>query len=79
MEKLSLPGTSGSDAHQVHEIGTFLTLFENGVKGEKDFLWEVRAASNSFSYLMIFRALSKAMDTPMRLSPAIKPDATGMV
>ena len=38
-----------------------------------------RANSNSFFYLMILRALSKAMDTPIRLSPAIRPDATGMV
>jgi len=43
MEKLSLPGTGGSDAHQVHEIGAYLTLFENEVRGEEDFIREIRA------------------------------------
>ena len=32
-----------------------------------------------FSYPMIPRAFNKAMATPIRLSPAIRPDATGMV
>jgi predicted metal-dependent phosphoesterase TrpH len=43
MEKLGLPGTGGSDAHQVHEIGACLTLFENAVRNEEDFIREVRA------------------------------------
>jgi predicted metal-dependent phosphoesterase TrpH len=43
MEKLGLPGTGGSDAHQVHEIGACLTLFENEVRNEKDLIQEIRA------------------------------------
>jgi hypothetical protein len=43
MEKLGLPGTGGSDAHQVHEIGTYLTVFENEVKNEEDLIREIRA------------------------------------
>ena len=41
-EKLGLPGTGGSDAHQVHEIGACLTLFENEVRNEEDFIREIR-------------------------------------
>jgi len=43
MEKLDLPGTGGSDAHQVHEIGMCLTLFENEVKNEEDLIREIRS------------------------------------
>jgi len=43
MEKLGLPGTGGSDAHQVHVIGACVTLFENEVRSEEDFIREVRA------------------------------------
>ena len=43
MEKLGLPGTGGSDAHQVHEIGMCLTLFENEVKNEEDLIREIRS------------------------------------
>ncbi len=43
MEKLGLPGTGGSDAHQVHEIGACLALFENEVRNEEDFIREIRA------------------------------------
>jgi hypothetical protein len=43
MEKLGLPGTGGSDAHQVHEIGACLTLFENEVRNEEDLIREIRA------------------------------------
>ncbi len=43
MEKLGLPGTGGSDAHQVHEIGACLTLFENEVRNEEGFIREIRA------------------------------------
>jgi predicted metal-dependent phosphoesterase TrpH len=42
MEKLGLPGTGGSDAHQVHEIGTCLTLFEKEVRNEEDFIRQIR-------------------------------------
>jgi len=40
---LGLPGTGGSDAHQVYEIGMCLTLFENEVKNEEDLIREIRA------------------------------------
>jgi hypothetical protein len=43
MERLSLPGTGGSDAHQVHEIGMCLTLFENEVTNEEELIREIRA------------------------------------
>jgi predicted metal-dependent phosphoesterase TrpH len=43
IEKLGLPGTGGSDAHQVHEIGSCLTGFENEVRNEEDFIREIRA------------------------------------
>jgi predicted metal-dependent phosphoesterase TrpH len=43
MKRLNLPGTGGSDAHQVHEIGTCLTLFEKEVKNEEDLIGEIRA------------------------------------
>jgi hypothetical protein len=43
MENLGLPGTGGSDAHQVHEIGACLTVFENEVRNEEDFIREIRA------------------------------------
>jgi len=43
MKKLGLPGTGGSDAHQVHEIGACLTLFENEVGNEADLIREIRA------------------------------------
>lgn len=43
MEKLSLPGTGGSDAHQVHAIGSCVTVFENEVWGEEGFIQEIKA------------------------------------
>lgn len=43
MTKLGLPGTGGSDAHQVHAIGSCVTIFENEVRSEEDFIREIRA------------------------------------
>jgi predicted metal-dependent phosphoesterase TrpH len=45
MKKLGLPGTGGSDAHQVHDIGCCVTVFKNKVCGEEDFIWEIRAGN----------------------------------
>jgi hypothetical protein len=45
MKRLGLPGTGGSDAHQVHDIGRCVTVFENKVCGEEDFIREIRAAN----------------------------------
>jgi hypothetical protein len=42
MEDLGLPGTGSSDAHKIFEIGSFVTLFENEVRTEKDFIHEIR-------------------------------------
>jgi predicted metal-dependent phosphoesterase TrpH len=33
-EKLGLPGTAGSDAHRIDEIGTAVTVFENDIRDE---------------------------------------------
>jgi len=43
MEKLGLPGTGGSDAHQVEVIGSCVTVFEKEVRDEMDFIQEIRA------------------------------------
>lgn len=45
MKKLGLPGTGGSDAHQVHDIGCCVTVFKNKVCGEADFIREIRAGN----------------------------------
>ncbi|MGE5254888.1 MAG: PHP domain-containing protein [Planctomycetaceae bacterium] len=42
MEELGLPGTGSSDAHKIFEVGFFVTFFENEVRGEEDFLREIR-------------------------------------
>jgi len=42
MDKLGLPGTGGSDAHQVHVIGSCLTVFANEVRSEEDFIREIQ-------------------------------------
>jgi len=42
-EKLGLPGTGGSDAHRVDEIATWVTVFENDIKDEKELLQELHA------------------------------------
>ncbi len=42
MEDLGLPGTGSSDAHKVFEVGSFVTLFENEIRGEEDFIREIR-------------------------------------
>ena len=42
MEDLGLPGTGSSDAHKVFEVGSFVTLFENEIRGEEDFIHEIR-------------------------------------
>ena len=40
-ENLGLPGTGGSDAHRVDEIGTWVTEFENDIEDENDLLREL--------------------------------------
>jgi hypothetical protein len=45
MKRLGLPGTGGSDAHQVHDIGRCVTVFKNEVCGEENFIREIRAGN----------------------------------
>ena len=42
-EKLSLPGTGGSDAHRIDEIGTRVTIFEKDIRDEKELVAELHA------------------------------------
>jgi len=42
-EKLSLPGTGGSDAHRVDEIGTWATVFEKEIESEIELVQELHA------------------------------------
>jgi len=41
-EHLSMGGTGGSDAHAPNEVGWCVTVFENGIRTEADFLQELR-------------------------------------
>jgi predicted metal-dependent phosphoesterase TrpH len=43
MELMKIPGTGGSDAHKILNIGSYGTIFENPVLNEEDFLKEIRA------------------------------------
>ncbi len=45
MEELGIPGTGGSDAHKVFNIGACVTLFENKIRDEADFIKEIRAGN----------------------------------
>ena len=42
-KKLDLPGTGGSDAHRIDEIGTWVTIFENDITNEIELVQELRA------------------------------------
>ncbi len=42
-EKLGLPGTGGSDAHRVDEIGTWVTVFEKEIESEMELVQELHA------------------------------------
>ena len=42
-DKMGLPGTGGSDAHRVDEIGTWVTVFENDIRDENELLQELHA------------------------------------
>ena len=45
MKELGIPGTGGSDAHKIFNIGSCVTLFENNILDEKDFIREIRAGN----------------------------------
>ena len=34
-EKLGLPGTGGSDAHNIDDIGTYATVFEQTIENDR--------------------------------------------
>jgi predicted metal-dependent phosphoesterase TrpH len=42
MSKLRIPGTGGSDAHKIFRVGSCVTIFENKIFDEKDFISEIR-------------------------------------
>ena len=42
-EKLDLPGTGGSDAHRVDEVGKWLTVFEKEIQNENELVAELHA------------------------------------
>jgi hypothetical protein len=42
-EKLNLPGTGGSDAHRVDEVGKWLTVFEKEIHNEPELVQELHA------------------------------------
>lgn len=42
-EKLGLPGTAGSDAHRIDEIGAAVTVFENDIRNEDELVKELHA------------------------------------
>jgi len=42
-EKLDLPGTGGSDAHRVNEVGKWLTVFEKDIRSERELVEEFHA------------------------------------
>ncbi len=41
--RLGLPGTAGSDAHEVHEVGKWATDFEREIENEQQLVEELRA------------------------------------
>ncbi len=43
MDELKIPGTGGSDAHKILNIGSYVTIFDNPVSNEVDFIREIRA------------------------------------
>ncbi len=42
MQKLGIPGVGGSDAHKIFDVGSCVTLFENEIKNEADFIDQIR-------------------------------------
>ncbi len=42
-EKLGLPGTGGSDAHRVDEVGKWVTVFEKDIRNERELVEELHA------------------------------------
>lgn len=40
MDELKIPGNGGSDAHKIFDTGSHVTLFEDRITCEKDFIRE---------------------------------------
>jgi hypothetical protein len=62
MADLDLPGTGGSDAHKVFNVGSFVTLFENKISGEEDFLREIGECRRGAPADLVFLAAQKKAD-----------------
>ena len=45
MKERGIPGTGGSDAHKIFNVGSCVTLFENKIADETDFIREIRAGN----------------------------------
>ncbi len=50
-ERLGLPGTAGSDAHEIEALGTWVTCFEKEIHSEKDLIRELRQGNFSIDSL----------------------------
>ena len=44
-EKLAMPGTGGSDAHVIDDVGRFITIFENDIADEQELVEALRAGA----------------------------------
>lgn len=44
-EKLGMPGTGGSDAHVLDDLGRFITIFENDIANEQELVEALRAGA----------------------------------
>ncbi|MBU3914845.1 PHP domain-containing protein [bacterium] len=50
-ERLGLPGTAGSDAHNLDDIGTCVTIFEKEIQNENELIQELKARRFSLGTL----------------------------
>ena len=47
-ERLGLPGTAGSDAHEINALGTWVTIFEKDLDNETDLVRELKTGRYTF-------------------------------
>ena len=45
MKEKGIPGTGGSDAHKIFNVGSYVTVFENNILDEDDFIREIKAGN----------------------------------
>ncbi|NPV59390.1 MAG: PHP domain-containing protein [Actinobacteria bacterium] len=50
-EEIGLPGTGGSDAHALWQVGKCVTVFERDIRSEEDLVEELRAGRFRAAYL----------------------------